>query len=122
MVDSDARLPNGNVVERLQWLQPNLRGTPRELLADSTAQNYTDNPGASYYRPKPAPGTGRHDYTLVLYRQPADWTVPSNYASFCAPMNFDARVPFNISDFAQASGLRDPVASNYFWERNDGSS
>lgn len=114
MVDSDAD-DNGRKVQLLQWLQPNLRGTPRLLLADATAENATNNPGAFYYPPSPPENSGRHYYTIVVYRQPEDWEVGSKYASFCPPENVTARAPFDIEDFVKESKLEYAIATNYFY-------
>lgn len=121
MVDPDVTV-NGQKTQLLQWLQPNLRGTPRLMRADATAQNATSNAGAFYYPPSPPAGSGRHYYTLILYRQPENWNPPTKYASFSPPANLTARLPFNITDFANSSGLTDAVASNYFWCENGTSS
>lgn len=114
MIDPDVQY-KGQTVQVLQWLQPNLRGTPRLLRPDAIAQNATNNPGAFYYPATPEDGTERHYYTFVLYHQSVNWTVPEKYANFSPPANVVARGGFNVTDFVASSGLGEAIASNYFW-------
>ena len=116
MVDADVTLPNSSrKIQLLQWLQPNLRGAPRRLRLDATAENATDNPGAFYYPPSPPGGGRRHYYTLLLYIQPEGWEVPEDYSGFSPPRNVTARALFDVVDFVAKGGLGEAVASTYFW-------
>lgn len=72
---------------------------------------------APYVYPQVPPGGSAHQYTLLLFEQPAVLDVPVAYASFLPfPTNLLTRVNFPLLEFIQAVGLGKPVAANWFWE------
>ncbi|RAK78820.1 mitochondrial 54S ribosomal protein mL38 [Aspergillus fijiensis CBS 313.89] len=82
----------------------------------TTAVNSTSDANvlASYIAPQPKSGT--HNYTLFLFDQPANFSVPSRYESF---MQTTAETPLNrlnlpLESFLNQTGLGKPVAANYF--------
>jgi hypothetical protein len=119
MVDQDVNTGNGPRVELLHLFQPNLVGINHELAVVPNAQNATTAVGAQYVTPTPPGGDRAHRYNLLLYVQPEGFTVPQAYASFSPPADVNARYPFNMSDFAAAAGLGQPVAGNWFRVIND---
>jgi hypothetical protein len=119
MIDQDVNTGNGPRVELLHLFQPNLVGIDHELTVVPNAQNATTAVGAQYVTPTPPGGDGAHRYNLLLYVQPEGFTVPQAYASFSPPADINARYPFNMSGFAAAAGLGQPVAGNWFRVVND---
>jgi phosphatidylethanolamine-binding protein len=102
MIDQDVHY-NGTAYTMLHWFRPGLR------------RNTNDDaiPGASYNPPNPPPGSGAHRYTFVLYAQPEDFAVPEQYAAINPPAETIDRVAFNLTAFASAANLGDPIAANY---------
>ncbi|KIW26473.1 uncharacterized protein PV07_09566 [Cladophialophora immunda] len=119
MVDEDVNTGNGPRVQLLHYFQPNLVGINHELSVQPQARNATTAVGAEYLTPSPPAGDGPHRYTLLLYPQPEGFTVPQAYISFSPPADTNARYPFNMSGFAEAAGLGQPVAANWFRVVND---
>ncbi|EXJ59310.1 uncharacterized protein A1O5_12191 [Cladophialophora psammophila CBS 110553] len=119
MVDEDVNTGNGPRVQLLHYFQPNLVGINHELSVEPNARNATTAVGAEYLTPSPPAGDGPHRYTLLLYPQPEDFTVPQAYISFSPPADVNARYPFNMSGFAEAAGLGQPIAANWFRVVND---
>jgi len=119
MVDQDVNLGNGTTVEFLHLFQPNLVGISEELSVQPNAQNATTAIGAEYITPTPPGGDGPHRYDLLLYPQPEGFAVPEAFASFSPPADVNARFPFNMSGFAVAAGLGQPIAANWFRVVND---
>ncbi|EXJ66852.1 uncharacterized protein A1O5_10047 [Cladophialophora psammophila CBS 110553] len=122
MIDQDAASPdNSNErVQYLQWYQPNLAGAS-EVLFDfgSDAQNFTSAPAASYVPPTPPAGDKAHRYTLLLYSQPKDFSIPSSFGSFFGSSDLNARLGFDMAGFADAAGIGQPVGANWFQVQND---
>lgn len=78
---------------------------------------HTSSPAlAPYIHPLPQPGQPTHNYTLLLFRQPFDFSVPAAFQSFL-PLNLSnvyTRTNFPLLDFVRESGLRQPIASSWF--------
>ena len=71
---------------------------------------------APYIHPLPQPGQPTHNYTLLLFRQPFDFSVPAVFQSFL-PLNLSnvyTRTNFPLLDFVRETGLRQPIASSWF--------
>ena len=119
MIDGDVDTGNGPRVQLLHYFLPNLVGVNHELSVQPNAQNSTTAVGAEYITPTPPGGDIAHRYTLLLYPQPKDFTVPEAYASFSPPADVNARYPFNMSGLADAAGLGQPIATNWFRVIND---
>ena len=101
----------------LHWLQTNLQPDridtqPSEITFLRGSPN--SPPIASYANPRPPAGTGPHRYTLFVFRQPENFTIPPDYASF----GNSSRASFNFPDFIAQTGLNMPVAANYFFSEN----
>ena len=113
-VDPDSSKPNV-----LHWFQTNLTLSPSNISIASLSFHpllSTTPPLASYIKPKPPAGSGPHRYTELLYSQPADFSIPVNYARFFGPDS--TRTSFNLSSFVRDAGLGKPVAANYFLAEN----
>lgn len=69
---------------------------------------------ASYIAPQPKSGT--HNYTLFLFDQPSNFSIPPTYETF---VETTAQTPLNrlnlpLESFINQTGLGAPVAANYF--------
>ncbi|EHY54130.1 hypothetical protein ABEF92_008286 [Exophiala dermatitidis] len=118
MVDQDVATDNSNGRQQLlHFFQPNLSGGSEVLFADQDADNFTSVPAASYIPPSPPAGDGPHRYTLLLYSQPQDFQVPNSFQDFFATKN-SVRVGWDMAGFAEAAGLGEPVAANWFRVQN----
>jgi citrate synthase len=71
---------------------------------------------APYISPDPTAAPATHHYTQLLFRQPANFTIPPAFEYYMPldPKNITDRVAFPLPKFVQAAGLGDPVAGNYF--------
>ncbi|GKZ67914.1 hypothetical protein AnigIFM50267_002469 [Aspergillus niger] len=96
--------------------------TPPSVILHTVVANLTTavnsssdaNVLASYIAPTPTSGT--HNYTLFLFDQPSNFSIPSRYESFMltvkgTPVN---RVNLPLVSFLNQTGLGSPVAANYF--------
>ncbi|KAJ9606248.1 hypothetical protein H2200_009209 [Cladophialophora chaetospira] len=113
MVDEDVDTGNGPRVQLLHYFLPNLVGIKHKLSVQPGASDATTAVGADYVEPGPPPGDIAYRYTLLLYPQPANFSVPAAYASFSPPANVNVRYPFNMSGLAEAAGLGQPIAANW---------
>ncbi|PYH38636.1 YbhB/YbcL family Raf kinase inhibitor-like protein [Aspergillus neoniger CBS 115656] len=69
---------------------------------------------ASYIAP--APKSGTHNYTLLLFDQPSNFSIPSHYKSFMLTNNDTPLNQLNLPlvSFLNQTGLGSPVTANYF--------
>ncbi|KAJ7639019.1 phosphatidylethanolamine-binding protein [Roridomyces roridus] len=82
--------------------------------ADATSGLLTNNTPAlsEYFKPGPPAGSDPHRYTILLYTQSKDFATKG-------PSLVNASTPitsFNISAFADAVGLGEPIAGTFFFE------
>lgn len=99
----------------LHWFQPNLVPDANgNLTVDVVAINASTAVGASWIYPQPPADGYAHQYVVLLYRQPPNWAVPSNYSTINPPADIYARVSFDMADFQRAAGLSDPVGTDFF--------
>ena len=123
MIDLDVPInssaPNATRETLLHWFQPNLISNMVHVNITSppnvlVSNNDTSIAGAPYIQPGPPAGSGPHRYTLLLFAQPANFAVPSAFASIDPPANTSARIGFNITTFMKDAKLDAPVAGNFF--------
>lgn len=114
MIDQDVPR-NGTTFTLLHWFQPSLHRTDNDsaLMVTMIDNNMTTVQGAPYIPPSPPGGSGPHRYNFILYTEPANFTIPEAYASISPPADTSARIGFNLTAFAAAAGLGEPVAANY---------
>lgn len=116
MVDPDynATVPT-NVV--LHTMVGNLSsGSTAGHPAALTTLTSADEALAAYIGPQPPPGKPSHNYTLMLFEQPHNFSIPPAFQSFL-PLNLSnvyTRVNFPLVDFVRQTGLGSPVAATYF--------
>ena len=73
-------------------------------------------PLAPYIGPQPPKGKASHNYTIMIFEQPKNFSVPADFSSFI-PLNLSdvyTRTNFPVVDFAKAVGLGQPLAATYF--------
>ncbi|KGO75522.1 Phosphatidylethanolamine-binding protein PEBP [Penicillium italicum] len=96
--------------------------SPPSVIVHTVVANLTTNVNstgnekviATYIAPQPKSGT--HNYTLLLFNQPSNFSVPVHYESFMettdqTPLN---RLNLPLESFINQTGLGAPVAANYF--------
>lgn len=99
----------------LHWFQPNLvSDSTGELSVDVTVKNASTAVGAKYIYPQPPDDGYAHEYVILLYAQPSNWDVPTNYSTINPPAADSDRLGFDMAIFQSASGLSDPVGTDYF--------
>ncbi|KAI0058827.1 PEBP-like protein [Artomyces pyxidatus] len=107
-VDPDAPTPQNRSLSDIRHvLAPNLHisGTANRALLVNSTPAITD-----YLAPGPPPGSGPHRYTVLLFVQ------PDNFSSAAAGLvdQSTPRTNFNLTTFAQKTGLGDPIAGTFF--------
>ncbi|KAJ9636785.1 hypothetical protein H2201_003038 [Coniosporium apollinis] len=116
MTDPDAPSPqNRSSSEILHWIQLDISLTANASPSESgVAFPYvlanTSNPLVPYAPPQPPAGSDPHRYIFFLWEQPEGFALPEGYTQF----NATNRRLFNVSGFAAAAGLPEPLAANYF--------
>ena len=121
IIDQDVTSPSdpSTRVQFLHWYQPNLAGASEVLFADSESQNFTSATPLSYVAPTPPGGDIAHRYTVIMYNQPEDFSIPSGFTSFFEDKSdLSNRLDFDIKGFADAGGLGEPVGANWFQVQN----
>ncbi|KAL4996648.1 phosphatidylethanolamine-binding protein [Aspergillus recurvatus] len=112
MVDYDVNV-YGTEMTILQWYQPSLAAVSSS--GDALSVVDASAPSASYISLSPIEGSA-HEYVVLLYLQPADFSLPECLRSSALPET--GRAGFNLDEFVQAAGLGDPVAANWFKMQN----
>lgn len=111
-VDPDSSRPNV-----LHWLQTGLTAS-RQSIPPFNILPFTSSipPITPYARPRPPVGSGYHRYTFLLISQPANFSIPAEFASIVGGNN---RTAFDLGRFLQVTGLGRTIASNYFLTSNE---
>lgn len=107
MVDLD--VPRNNTrIQLLHWLATNVT-----LASNNSLVVGTDF--APYRQPSPPVGDIPHTYTFIVFAQPANFSVPAQYANIS-----QTRVPWDTAQFARDAGLRasDVIGANYIQVQN----
>lgn len=112
LVDPDAPYPDDPYASQyLHWLQPSIPSSSSwKIPLDTSAASAI----VPYVNPTPPNTSPAHRYIVLLFQQPATFAVPAAFAGFSA----DNRTLFNISAFAEAADLGEPVAANWFLVSN----
>jgi hypothetical protein len=110
MVDLDVPR-NGTRVQLLHWMVANV------TLGSSNSSGVTplNIPVGvvPYLQPSPPVGDVPHFYTFIVFPQPANFSVPAQYADLA-----QNRVGFNTSQFLKDAGLEQALAANYIRVQN----
>lgn len=99
-------------VPLLHWIQPNLVAQPDGNLTVDPSVAGASQVECPYLTPTPPDSP--HRYVIMLFEQPANWTVPPNYSSINPPANLYARAYINLPDFLSSSGLGAPIGATFF--------
>ena len=113
MIDRNITV-NGTHTTLLHWFEPNLMATDNILNEDIKTKNATIAVGASYITPTPPAGSGPHEYTMLLFDQPPNFSVPADFNKINPPETTQARIDFNLTEFMSQSRLAAPIAANWF--------
>ena len=116
LVDPDAESPqNPNISQYLHFLQPGLTfPSSSSAPAASYPATFNSAPIVPYTQPAPPSFSTAHRYIGLLFSQPRNFTVPTNFQQY----NATYRMFFNITTFAAEAGLGAPVLANYFLVSN----
>lgn len=96
--------------------------SPPSVIVHTVVANLTTNINstskaniiATYIAPQPKSGT--HNYTLFLFKQPSNFSIPVHYESFMetTDQTLFNRLNLPLESFINQTGLGPPVAANYF--------
>jgi hypothetical protein len=110
MVDLDVPR-NGTRVQLLHWMAANVTlGSGNS--SGATPLNIPVGV-VPYLQPSPPVGDVPHAYTFIVFPQPANFSVPAQYADLA-----QNRVGFNTSQFLKDAGLGQALAANYIRVQN----
>lgn len=116
---------DNGTLDALQMLQTDLTLSDKKNSNNFYALTSNQPPVAPYIAPDPIVGPPTHHYTLLLFRQPANFSIPAEFR-YAMPLNrsdYTNRIGFKLPQFVRSAGLELPVASMYFdVSRNGGSS
>ncbi|KAH6637447.1 phosphatidylethanolamine-binding protein [Boeremia exigua] len=101
---------NGSRVELVHWVATNV--TLGFSSSNSTPLIIPNGP-VPYLQPSPPVGDVPHSYNVVVFQQPANFSIPAQYSNLT-----NQRLPFNVSQFVLDTGLGQPVAGSYFQVQN----
>ncbi|TRM70370.1 phosphatidylethanolamine-binding protein [Schizophyllum amplum] len=119
-VDPDAHTPQNPDVAQVRHL---LGGnyTTDGTAATGLALRNSSVAVSEWMRPSPPAGSDPHRYVILLYAQPDNFSAAS--IAPLVPVNASSSpLHFNLSEFAQATGLGLPVAGTYFLTGPDAAS
>lgn len=103
---------NGSRVQLVHWVASNVTLGPRVSTSDSTPLVIPNGP-VPYLQPSPPVGDSPHSYNIVVFQQPANFSLPAQYSNLT-----QNRVPFNVSQFVLDTGLGQPIGGSYFQVQN----
>jgi hypothetical protein len=112
MVDLDVPR-NGTRVQLLHWLATNV--TRAVGNSSSEAPLLISSAPVPYLQPSPPVGDVPHSYTFIVFTQPANFSIPAQYADLA-----QNRVGFNTSQFLKDAGILESSAlgANYIRVQN----
>ncbi|KAJ4300770.1 hypothetical protein N0V90_002858 [Kalmusia sp. IMI 367209] len=102
---------NGTRVPLLHWLTSNVTmpSTDTQILKLPDAALAE----ASYLQPSPPVNDTPHKYTLLLFEQPENFTIPARFRSL-----LQTRVGWDTAAFVNATGLGGALAANWIRVQN----
>ncbi|KAF3004953.1 hypothetical protein E8E13_007705 [Curvularia kusanoi] len=111
MVDLDVPR-NGSRAQLVHWVATNVTRGSGGSSSNGTPLVIPNNP-VPYLQPSPPVGDSPHSYNIVVFAQPANFTIPAKYSNLTAN-----RLPFDVSQFVSDTGLGQPLAGSYFQVQN----
>ncbi|KAF1923600.1 PEBP-like protein [Didymella exigua CBS 183.55] len=103
---------NGSRLQLVHWVALNVTLGPSSSASNSTPLVIPNGP-VPYLQPSPPVGDVPHSYNVVVFQQPANFSLPSQYSNLT-----QNRVPFNVSQFVRDTGLGQPIGGSYFQVQN----
>ncbi|PNP86430.1 hypothetical protein FNYG_00132 [Fusarium nygamai] len=93
----------------IHWVRPYLQPENGSFKPTSIA------PLVPYMPPGPPPGQ-THNYIVLLFEQPSNFKVPESYTPYFSNItaSVNNRIGFNLTEFTDATELKQPVAANWF--------
>lgn len=110
LVDTDVPR-NGTRVQLLHWLTANVTRPSTDTQSLKLASSSLDL--APYLQPSPPVNDTPHKYTLLLFDQPENFTVPARFKSL-----LETRVGWDTASFVNATGLGQALAANWIRVQN----
>lgn len=111
MVDLDVPR-NGSRIQLIHWIATDVTPGARDNSTKGRPLIFSNSP-VPYLQPSPPVGDVPHSYNIVVFPQPANFSIPAQYSNLSS-----TRVPFNVSQFAADTGLSSPIAGSYFQVQN----
>lgn len=112
LVDLD--VPRNNTrVQLLHWLSANVT-----MPSTDTQTLKLENPSkdlAPYLRPSPPLNDTPHKYTLLLFAQPENFTVPARFKTL-----LQSRIGWDTAAFVNATGLGNALGADWIRVQNTG--
>ncbi|KAF9765168.1 hypothetical protein IL306_002595 [Fusarium sp. DS 682] len=101
--------PGSSPTTLIHWVRP-------YLWSESGALKSTVSAALGPYMPPGPPPGQTHDYVVLLFEQPPNFKVPENYKSYFSNItaSVNNRIGFNLTEFTDATELKQPVAANWF--------
>jgi phosphatidylethanolamine-binding protein (PEBP) family uncharacterized protein len=108
MIDPDINMGDRKTTY-LHWLIPDVDLSHEKAAVPTTGSNIV-----SYLQPSPPAGDPPHRYTFLLYSQPGNFSIPSEFATLQL-----FTLGFDVSAFATAARLGQPKAATFMQVRGD---
>ncbi|KAJ8112200.1 hypothetical protein OPT61_g5383 [Boeremia exigua] len=103
---------NGSRVQLVHWVATDVTLGPKVSNSSATPLVIPNSP-VPYLQPSPPVGDVPHSYNIVVFRQPANFSIPAQYSNLT-----NQRLPFNVSQFVLDTGLGSPLGGSYFQVQN----
>lgn len=103
---------NGSRVQLVHWIATDVTLGASDNSTKGRPLVFSDSP-VPYLQPSPPVGDVPHSYNVVVFPQPANFSIPAQYSNLTAN-----RFPFNVSQFVADTGLGSPIAGSYFQVQN----
>jgi len=104
---------NGTRVQLIHWIATDVTLSSTGNSSAGTLLSIPSTNPVPYLQPSPPVGDSPHSYTFILFQQPPNFNIPSQYANLS-----NNRVPFNTSQFLRDAGLTTALAANYIRVQN----
>ncbi|KAL0957020.1 hypothetical protein HGRIS_003121 [Hohenbuehelia grisea] len=121
-IDPDAPTPSNRTLAQVRHLLGGDFALEGQLNETTPLLANKSEAITEYLGPGPPPGSGPHRYVVLLFNQNTtpNQTFPSVSASFANSTT--PRIGFNVTRFAEETGLTGPVAGTFFFVAPEGAS
>ena len=111
MVDLDVPF-NGSRIQLIHWIATDVSLGARDNSTKGRPLVFSNSP-VPFRQPSPPVGDVPHSYNIVVFPQPANFSIPAQYSNLTSQP-----APFNVSQFVADTGLGSPIAGSYFQVQN----